>query len=97
MRYPNGLKLGTSWRPIGALEAPIDANRAGYLKAVWPDLGGGGVLAVWPAPRTPENAEIGYVAVTVAEMHPSWGCTQIIAAKTIRGLTTHILRVGLRG
>ncbi len=26
--------------PTGALLAPIDANRAGYLKAVWPDVVG---------------------------------------------------------
>ncbi len=26
--------------PSGALLAPMDANRAGYLKAVWPDLFG---------------------------------------------------------
>ncbi len=32
--------LAPYWRPIGALLAPIDANRAGYLKAVWPDLWG---------------------------------------------------------
>ncbi len=34
-------------RPIGALLVPIDANLAGYLKAVWPELFGF-IFDVWP-------------------------------------------------
>ncbi len=36
--------------------APIDANRAGYLKAVWPDLFGC-VSEVWPAPGAREGLQ----------------------------------------
>ncbi len=44
------------WRPSGALLVPIDANRAGYLKAVWLDLLGC-LFEVWPAPGAREGLQ----------------------------------------
>ncbi len=33
-----GYPMAPYWRPLGALLGPREANRAGYLKAVWPDF-----------------------------------------------------------
>ena len=54
------VRVAPYWRPIGArlifLLVPIDANRAGYLKAVWPGFLGC-FFEVWPAPGARESLQ----------------------------------------